>query len=547
MKMNLSSWGLSNQRLVLLLIVILTLGGVKAFFQMPKLEDPEIVVRQAVVVGIYPGASAHQVELELTAPMENSIRKTEHILYVQSYSYADMCYIMVTQDVDVPPDELQDNWMQMRNNLAATSLPAGAQLLVRDDFGLTSGLFYALKGDGMDPIRLHAFAQMIRRELQKVEGVAHVDIYGAPSQRVNIALRQDLLSSMDITPAEVMAALSSQGSTTYAGYFLSGDYRIRVDVSEPFHSVEDIRSLLLKGRGGELFRLQDIADIGLEPERTAVREELLRDGQTVLGLLISAKNGTDIVKVGARVEKTMARLQATRLPQSVSCEKVFFQSDRVKSAMSSFILNLIGSLLLVVVLLMFAMNFRSGLILGVTLVVTVLGTVFLLDMADGALQRVSLGSFILAMGMLVDNAIVIVDGILVGRQKGLPRREALTSIGQKTALPLLGATLIAILAFLPIFLSPDVTGLYVRDMFIVLAVSLLLSWVLALVLVPILGDRWLFSPFQPGSSPESTWTISSSSSQGMNRPSSSNCMDNCLYTRRTLCILPSKSGSRFSQ
>ena len=497
MKMNLSSWGLSNQRLVLLLIVILTLGGVKAFFQMPKLEDPEIVVRQAVVVGIYPGASAHQVELELTAPMENSIRKTEHILYVQSYSYADMCYIMVTQDVDVPPDELQDNWMQMRNNLAATSLPAGAQLLVRDDFGLTSGLFYALKGDGMDPIRLHAFAQMIRRELQKVEGVAHVDIYGAPSQRVNIALRQDLLSSMDITPAEVMAALSSQGSTTYAGYFLSGDYRIRVDVSEPFHSVEDIRSLLLKGRGGELFRLQDIADIGLEPERTAVREELLRDGQTVLGLLISAKNGTDIVKVGARVEKTMARLQATRLPQSVSCEKVFFQSDRVKGAMSSFILNLIGSLLLVVVLLMFAMNFRSGLILGVTLVVTVLGTVFLIDMADGALQRVSLGSFILAMGMLVDNAIVIVDGILVGRQKGLPRREALTSIGQKTALPLLGATLIAILAFLPIFLSPDVTGLYVRDMFIVLAVSLLLSWVLALVLVPILGDRWLFSPFQP--------------------------------------------------
>ena len=243
-------------------------------------------------------------------------------------------------------------------------------------------------------------------------------------------------------------------------------------------------------------RLQKlISAAGLASRRRA--EELLRDGQTVLGLLISAKNGTDIVKVGARVEKTMARLQATRLPQSVSCEKVFFQSDRVKGAMSNFILNLIGSLLLVVVLLMFAMNFRSGLILGVTLVVTVLGTVFLLDMADGALQRVSLGSFILAMGMLVDNAIVIVDGILVGRQKGLPRREALTSIGQKTALPLLGATLIAILAFLPIFLSPDVTGLYVRDMFIVLAVSLLLSWVLALVLVPILGDRWLFSPFQP--------------------------------------------------
>lgn len=508
MKLNLSSWGLSHQRLVLLLIVILTLGGVRAFFRMPKLEDPEIEVRQAVVVGIYPGASAHQIELELTGPLENSIRKTDHILFTQSYSYADMCYILVTQDVSVPSEELQDNWMIMRNHLAATSLPAGSQLIVRDDFGQMSGLFYALKGEGVEPERLSAFAEMIRRELQKLDGVSHVDIYGTPQKRVNIALRQDLLSSMDITPAEVMATLSGQGATTYAGYFLSGDYRIRVGVDNRFRSVEDIRSLLLKGHEGEMFRLEDIADVTLEEERT-VREEFRRDGERVLGLLISAKSGTDIVKVGASVEKTVERLQATRMPASVSCEKVFFQSDRVKDAMGSFLLNLIGSLLLVIVLLMITMNFRSGIILGITLVVTVLGTVLFLDMTDGALQRVSLGSFILAMGMLVDNAIVIVDGILVGRQKGLSRWEALTSIGQKTAIPLLGATLIAILAFLPIFLSPDVTGLYVRDMFIVLAVSLLLSWLLALVLVPILGDRWLYSqplmPAQPQSSRPQQW------------------------------------------
>ena len=508
MKLNLSSWGLSHQRLVLLLIVILTLGGVRAFFRMPKLEDPEIEVRQAVVVGIYPGASAHQIELELTGPLENSIRKTDHILFTQSYSYADMCYILVTQDVSIPSEELQGNWMIMRNHLAATSLPAGSQLIVRDDFGQMSGLFYALKGEGVEPERLSAFAEMIRRELQKLDGVSHVDIYGTPQKRVNIALRQDLLSSMDITPAEVMATLSGQGATTYAGYFLSGDYRIRVGVDNRFRSVEDIRSLLLKGHEGEMFRLEDIADVTLEEERT-VREEFRRDGERVLGLLISAKSGTDIVKVGASVEKTIERLQATRMPASVSCEKVFFQSDRVKDAMGSFLLNLLGSLLLVIVLLMITMNFRSGIILGITLVVTVLGTVLFLDMTDGALQRVSLGSFILAMGMLVDNAIVIVDGILVGRQKGLSRWEALTSIGQKTAIPLLGATLIAILAFLPIFLSPDVTGLYVRDMFIVLAVSLLLSWLLALVLVPILGDRWLYSqplmPAQPQSSRPHQW------------------------------------------
>ena len=135
MKFDLSSWGLSNQRLVLLLVFILTLGVAVSYYSMPKLEDPEIVVRQAVVVGIYPGASAHQVELELTTPLENSIRKSGHILFTQSYSYADMCYIMVTQDTDVPADQLKTNWMQMRNQLAAVSLPSGAQLMVRDDFG----------------------------------------------------------------------------------------------------------------------------------------------------------------------------------------------------------------------------------------------------------------------------------------------------------------------------------------------------------------------------------------------------------------------------
>lgn len=482
----------------MLLVVILSLGGIRAFFRMPKLEDPEIVVRQAVVIGIYPGASAHQVELELTAPLENSIRKSDHILYTQSYSYADMCYILITQDVNVPTKELQGNWMKMRNHLAATSLPAGAQLIVRDDFGQMTGLFYALKGDGVAPERLNDFAEMIRRELQKMDGISYVDVFGTPQQRVNIALRQDLLATMDITPAEVLATLSGQGATTYAGHFLSGDYRIRVGVDNRFHSLEDIRSLLLKGHGGEMFRLEDIADVTLEEESGAVHEEIWRDGERVLGLLIAAKSGTDIVKVGSSVEETIERLQETRMPASVRCEKVFFQSDRVKDAMGTFLTNLMESLLLVILLLMITMNFRSGIILGLTLILTVLGTVLFLDMTDGALQRVSLGSFILAMGMLVDNAIVIVDGILVGRQKGLPRGEALTAIGQKTALPLLGATLIAILAFLPIFLSPDVTGLYVRDMFIVLAVSLLLSWVLALTLVPILGDRWLYSqPLKP--------------------------------------------------
>ena len=488
---DISKWGLANKRLVFLLVVILTLGGIVSYYKMPKLEDPEIVVRQAVVVGIYPGASAHQVELELTIPLENSIRQGNGIMTTQSYSYADMCYILVTQDTKVATKELQTNWSIMRNKVADTSLPSGAQVEVHDDFGTVSGLFYALKGDGVAPERLEAFAQMIQRELQKVDGVKHVSIYGIQHQCVNIRLHQDKLANLGVMPAEVLATLNAQNATVYSGYFQSGDHRIRVSVNDRYGDIDDIRNLILRGHGGDKFRLGDIADVTLEPEPLQ-RNELLRDGKQALGLCIAAASGTDIVKVGERVEQRIAELRSTRLPASVECEKVFFQSDHVENAIHTFIINLVESVLLVIVLLMFCMNFRSGLILGITLIITVLGSILILSYMDGTLQRVSLGSFILAMGMLVDNAIVIIDGILVDKKAGVPRMEALTAIGRKTALPLLSATLIAILAFMPIFLSPDVTGVYVRDMFIVLSVSLMLSWLLALVLVPILASWWIY-------------------------------------------------------
>ena len=488
---NISKWGLANKRLVFLLVVILTLGGIVSYYKMPKLEDPEIVVRQAVVVGIYPGASAHQVELELTTPLENSIRQSNDILNTQSYSYADMCFILITQDTKVANEQLQVNWTTMRNKLADTPLPSGARVEVHDDFGTVSGLFYALKGDGVAPERLEAFAQMIQRELQKVDGVKHVKIYGTQHQCVNIRLHQDKLANLGVMPAEVVATLKAQDATVYSGYFQSGDHRIRVSVADRYDAIDDIRNLILRGHGGDKFRLGDIADVTMEPEPLQ-RNEMLRDGKQALGLCIAAASGTDIIKVGQRVEKRISELRSTRLPASLECEKVFFQGDRVEDAMQTFILNLVESVLLVVVLLMFCMNFRSGVILGITLIITVLGTILILRYSDGTLQRVSLGSFILAMGMLVDNAIVIIDGILVDKKAGVPRMEALTTIGRKTALPLLSATLIAILAFMPIFLSPDVTGLYVRDMFIVLSVSLMLSWLLALVLVPILASWWIY-------------------------------------------------------
>ena len=492
MKFDISKWALGNQKVLALLTAILIVGGVFAYYNMPKLEDPEIEVRQAVVVGIYPGASAHQVELELTNPLEQAVGKISGLGFVNSYSYADMCYLLVSLDVKVPAEDLQRNWEQMRHRIEEADLPSGCQVIVRDDFGDVEGMFYALTGDGMSHHQLEAYADLIKKELQGEDGVGRIDIYGKRAQCVNIQLRQDKLASMGVSPTEVLATLNGQNANAYAGYFVSGGQRIRVTVNDRYKTPDDIRNLILQGHENDQIRLGDIANVLLEDEKT-VREEMMRDGQPALGIFIAAKHGTDITKVGRNVEHRLKYLSENRLPAGVEMHKVFFQPERVSSAISTFILNLIESVLLVVLLLVFCMNIRSGIILGITLITTVLGTIFTLYYFDGTLQRVSLGSFILVMGMLVDNAIVIVDGILVDKQAGKSRREALTAIGRKTAMPLLAATAIAILAFLPIYLSPDVTGLYVHDMFIVLAVALLLSWVLALVIVPILASRWIYS------------------------------------------------------
>ncbi len=298
------------------------------------------------------------------------------------------------------------------------------------------------------------------------------------------------MANLGIYPAEVLSTLNGQNKTIYSGYYEAGSQRIRVSVNDKYRNVEDIGNLLLQGHQGDQFRLRDIAQVSVGYENPS-RNELWYDGQRAIGIAISALTETDVTKIGKEVETRIHTLTETRLPAGMELHKIFFQPDRVNVALKTFMINLVESILIVVLILMLTMGLRSGLIIGVNLLVIVMGSIFILNIAGGTLQRISLGSFILAMGMLVDNAIVVADGILVDLQRGVPRKEALVGIGRKTAMPLLGATLIAILAFFPIFLSPDTAGIYVRDLFIVLGVSLLLSWLLALVYVPIQSDRML--------------------------------------------------------
>ena len=497
--MNISKWALKRGVLINAFVAVLIIGGLWAFTQMPKLEDPAVRVKQALVVATYPGASAHQVELELTDPIEKSIRQMPDIDHIESSSYADMTIITVELHPTVKDDELEQQWDLLRRKVEniKPSLPKGSQVMtVADDFGDVYGMFYALTGDGLSDRQLSDYAELIKREVLAIDGVTRVDIYGKRPECININLKEEKMANLGVLPTEVIQTLNGQNATSYAGYYDNGTRRIRVTVDDKFRSVEDIANMLIAGHDDDQLRIRDIADVSKGYEKVT-RNAMLRDGERALGISIACSSSHDILKVGDKVEEKLGQL-AERMPVGVEYNKVFFQPERVSDSLYTFLINLLESVVIVVVVLIFFMGFKSGLILGMSLAVIVFGSFLVLNGFDGTLQRVSLGAFILAMGMLVDNAIVIVDGILVDLRSGKPRAEALTSIGRKTAMPLLGATLIAILAFMPIFLSPDTSGVYVRDLFIVIAVSLLLSWLLALTHVPLMANRLLHPKVSEG-------------------------------------------------
>ncbi|MFI3268896.1 MAG: efflux RND transporter permease subunit [Rikenellaceae bacterium] len=485
--MNISKWALANSKLVYYFIAILVIGGLYSYSNMSKLEDPAIKVKQAVVVTTYPGASAYEVELQVTDKLEKAIYSMSGVDKLDSNSSADLSIITVNLLTTTPDDEIEQRWDTLRRKVGDVQreLPSGASVsVVVDDYGDVYGMFYALTAEGYSNEELNDYAELVKQRIQGVDGVSRVELYGALNSTIEISIYEDRMANMGLSPVEVIQTISGQNKVVYSGYFLSGEQRLRVNVNDKYRDVEDIGNLIISGHEDDVIRLKDIARVErsyAEPTRKAMSY----DRKEAIGISISAMAGTDVTRIGREVDRVLEQLRDNRLPVGIEYHKVFFQPERVRVAIEDFIVNLLESILIVVVVLMFAMGIRSGVLLGITLLVTVLGSLLFLYMLGGTLQRVSLASFILAMGMLVDNAIVIVDGILNDMKGGGLRSRNLSEIGRKTAMPLLGATIIAILAFLPLFLSPDTAGVYVRDLFVVLTVSLLLSWVLSLTMVPL--------------------------------------------------------------
>lgn len=474
------------------LMAAIVIAGVLAFVQMPKLEDPAVSGKQAMVVVAWPGASAHDVELDVAQLMEDELRALPNVKKVKTECRNGSAMFTVEFQMTVLEKELEQYFDLLRRkvNDVASRLPQGCYApVVVDDMSDVYGIFYALTADGYDYPEMYRYAKYLRRELLDVKGVKRINIIGGRDEVINIVLSKEQIARNGIVPTQIISALQAAGKKVDAGKYASGDERIALYVDSAVENEEDIRNLTIRTLDGKSMRIGDIARVErtfAEPQRNG----FFVDGKPALAICVAMETSAIVPDVGEAVDARLAEAMK-RVPAGLETEKIFFQPDKVDEAISSFMWNLVESVAIVILVLIFTMGLRSGLIIGFGLVLTVAVSFPILLVCGTTLQRISLGAFIVAMGMLVDNAVVIMDGILIDQKRGLAPKSYLYRIGRNTAMPLLGATVIAASTFLCVYLSPDTAGEYAKDLFLVLCVSLLTSWVLALVQVPVCAKSWL--------------------------------------------------------
>lgn len=490
--MHISELVFKRKSIFYFLIACLVIGGVMAYDAISKLEDPEIIIMQARVATVYPGASAHEVEMQVTDVLENELSTLGDINSITSKSEDNISLITVELKMTVPQKEIEQRWEFLRRKVqtAQAKLPEGTQPpVVIDDMGDVYGMFYALTANGYSYHEMGKYADYIKQELLETEGVSRAQVYGKQAPCVDIILTKDKMSEMGVSPMQIMSAIAGQNQMVYPGVLTTGTQQLRVDINEKITGPNDIHNIIVKSITGEQFKLGDIATIK-KGYNDPLKNTMFVNNEKAIAISASMESGENIIKLGEKVDARMDELKKS-LPAGFEIQKVFFQPDKVRDAIHGFIWNLVASVIIVVIALMLTMGLKGGMIIGTGLLLTILGTFPFLLIAGGSLQRISLGAFIVAMGMLVDNSIVVVDGIAVSMQQGEKRKKALVKTPKRTAMPLLGATLIAIVAFLPVFLSKDTAGTYARDLFIVLCISLAVSWILAITQVPVFSEKFL--------------------------------------------------------
>lgn len=476
----LAKFFLKNRALSWLLLVLILLGGVVAYVGMGKLEDAPFTIKQAVVTTTYPGASPLEVQQQVTDVLEEAIQSLGELYYLKTENRAGLSKITVYVKKEIRADAMQQLWDKLRRKVgdAQGKLPAGAGTsVVNDDFGDVLGVFYGLSSAVHTYRELEEQAECLKNELLAVPDVARVELYGVQNRTIEVEADPSLLTASGLTMADIAAAFDRQNRIVDAEAVETTHNRLRIDAAGSFTTLEELENLTVTSRDGSYFRLGELAAVSESYVRPA-RSRMEMDGLPTIGIAISTVADGNVVDMAERVAARLSQLEQV-MPEGYRLRTVYDQGHESSVANDGFVLNLIISVVTVIAVLLFFIGMKNGILIGSGLVFSIFGTLIYMYGTGIALQRMSLAAIIIAMGMLVDNAIVVYDATLVNMQRGMRKRTAILTAVGTTAMPLLGATLIAVLTFLPVYLSPHITGELLSSLFIVIAVSLLLSWVLA--------------------------------------------------------------------
>ncbi len=486
--MDLARFAIEKRVISAVSTILILVAGYFAYMSLPRFEDPEFVIRQAQIVTPYPGASAEEVAEEVTEVVENALQQLQGVDEVRSVSQPGLSTVTVEFTIASTPDypELNQKFQQMRAKIldAQSQLPPNALASqVFDDFGDVYALYFAVVGEGYTLPELYEYAKDLQRELVTVDGVSKVTMNGVQDEVIFVEYSPARLVELGLAPQQVQQLLEGQNLVAPAGSVVAGATRLTVRPVSAVDSVEAISQLLLTNpQTGASYRLGDIADVsrGLKDPPSTL---LYRGGRPAIGIGVSNTLGGNVVTMGEAVNAKLAELEGDR-PIGIEVLSISDQSVTVKESVNDFVVNVVVALAIVVGTLLVFMGLRSGILMGGILLVTVAGTLFGMYLYGIDMQRISLGALIIALGMLVDNAIVVVEGTLVRVQRGETAASASRAIVEQTKWPLLGGTIVGILAFSPIGLSPDNTGEYAGSLFWTIGIALLFSWLVAIWLTP---------------------------------------------------------------
>ncbi|MCK8045483.1 efflux RND transporter permease subunit [Shewanella sp. 1CM18E] len=494
--MNLAEFAIKQRVFVLFFSVLCTIVGLVSYFELGKLEDPAFTVKSAVVVTLYPGASAKEIELQVTDKIETKLQEMGSMWKLRSLSRPDSSMIFIDLKETTNSKDLPQEWDLLRRKVddVKLTLPATAQIsIVQDEFSEVYGMLFSVYGENAQPEELRLYAKELQRRIKTVAGIKKIELHGVQSQAVYIDLPEERLAQYGLSAVQVINQLATQNLTFDSGSFAADSERIRVDQSSAFKSVTDIKNLTIKGGVGQyssgLLRLGDIADVSLG-YKTPANTYSRYNGQEAITLAVSPVDGINVVSLGESLTQIIADYQA-QLPLGIEIGTIAFQPDEVEKSIADFVINLLESVVIVFAVLLVFMGFKSATIVGGSLLFTILLTLIYMYIAGVDLQRVSLGTFILALGMLVDNAIVITDLFVVKLNQGIERTKAAIDSVKETAKPLLAATVIAIMGSSPVLFSQTDAGEFASSVFLIICSSLLFSWIVAVTLTPLLCWLWI--------------------------------------------------------